>query len=357
MNDNPDAPYLQLVDAFIKDWSGLTVSAPKDHGGGRDALKAEERLIPQRAYLLFNRWDDNPLAHSLEEQFPKWARDRVIVPDRQFEHRAEHAPFLVELPEELVLPALDFQSRPVREWLAQCLEYAAHQKHRRNDKQDFCGVVVSPKKAQAIVRHWVGLGDQRPPYKDESVLFRYHDPRVMQRVWPALDAFQQRRWLGPVTQWWSLVQPWGPFSDTPEPAQWFRANAPLLPHGSEVGGSPHDLFDEAQWFLAAISPQANLIWRSYAKHNVAPQAQPDVTSLLQMLEDAARLNLAGLDIEDYVWITWQHEPKEGAPRAMDWSLPHLAPVLSRILEQLRTQPGTRFSSLWVQAIQTTRTKN
>ncbi|MDH6168254.1 hypothetical protein M2282_003405 [Variovorax boronicumulans] len=355
MKRNTDSPCLQLIDAFIEDWRGLTVSVPKAYGGGRDAPK--KQLVPQRAYLLFNRWDDNPLAQALEGQFPKWVRDRVIVPDRQFEHRSEHAPFLLELPEELILPSPDFQSRPVRDWLVQCLEYAAQQRYQSTDKQDFCGIVVSSEKPQAIARHWVGLGDQRPPFKDESVLFRYHDPRVMQRVWPALSAHQQSRWLGPVTHWWSLVQPWGPFGGAPETPQWLHAKVPMLPHDVQAGGSPRDLFDEAQWFLAGISPQANLIWRSYAKHHVAPQAQPDVTSLLRMLEDASHLDLAGLDLEDYVWITWQHTPKEGAPHALDWSVPHLAPVLSRIQEQLRTQPGARFSSLWVEAVKATHIKN
>ena len=357
MSDNSDAPYLQLIDVFIGHWRGLTVSVPRDRGGGRAALKIKEQVNPQRAYLLFNRWDDNPLAQALEEQFPKWARDRIIVPDRQFEHRAEHAPFLLELPEELILYTLDIQSVRVRAWLAECLAASAQQAGERIAKQDFCGIVTSPAPAQAIARHWVGLGDQRPLYQDERVLFRYHDARVMQRVWPALSAHQQSRWLGPVTHWWSLVQPWGPFGCAPEAPQWFHAEAPMLPHEVQPGGSPRDLFDEAQWFLAGISPQANQIWCSYAKHNVAPQAQPDVVSLLQILEDAARLDLVGLNLEDYVWITWQHKPKEGAPRAMDWSLPHLAPVLSRIREQLRMQPSARFSSLWVQAIQATNVKN
>lgn len=354
MSDNRDAPYLQLVDAFIEDWRGLTVAVPKHQGGGRDALKTKEQLIPQRAYLLFNRWDENPLAQALEEQFPKWARDRVIVPDRQFEHRAEHAPFLLELPEELILPSPDLLSRPVREWLAQCLAFTAQQVGKRILKQDFCGIVISPASAPAITRHWVGLGDQRPPFQEESVLFRYHDPRVMQRVWPALSPLQQSQWLGPVTYWWSLVQPWGPFGDAPEPAHWFHAKAPVLPHGAEVGGSPHDLFDEAQWFLAGISPQANLIWRSYADNNVPPEGQPDADSLIQMLADATRMRLEGLNLEDYVWITWLHNPEEGAPRAMDWSLPHLALTLSQVEEQLRDQPGARFSGLFVKATQSHR---
>lgn len=351
MSDNPDTPYLELVDALIEHWGGLTVPTSKDSKESSDAPKAQKEPVPQRAYLLFNRWDGNLLAQEMSEQFPKWVRDRFVVPDRQFDDRTEHAPFLLELPEELVLPAPDFQNRALRDWLAQCLAFSAPQVNKRIFQQDLCGVVISPASAQAITRHWVGLGDQRPPHKEESVLFRYHDPRVMQRVWPALTAFQQSRWLGPVTHWWSLLQPWGPFSDPPAPAQWFHAKAPVLPHGVEVGGSPRDLFDEAQWFLSGISPQANLLWRSYADNNVPPEAQPDSDSLMQMLADAARMNLEGINLEDYVWITWMHDPKEGLVRAMDWRLPHLAPTLSRIEAQLRDEPDARFSGLFAKATQ------
>lgn len=70
-----------------------------------------------------------------------------------------------------------------------------------------------------------------------------------------------------------------------------------------------------------------------------------------MLADAARLGLEGVNLEDYVWVTWTHAPKEGPPRAMDWNLPHLAPTLSLIEAQLRSQPDARFSSLFVQAVQ------
>jgi hypothetical protein len=321
------AHYEKLVDALIQGWGAPT------------------EPFPQRAYLLFNRWEGNPRAQELSEQFPKWARDRVSVPDSYFEHREERAPCLLELPEELVVPVPGFKTRDLRAWLAHCLKVTAQQVDERVTKQDFCGVVISPASEQAITRHWVGLGDQLPPHSEDTVLFRYHDPRVMQRVWPSLSTLQQRRWLGPVTQWWSLLQPWGAFGDKPELAQWFHAKASVLPHGVEVGGSPRNLFDEAQWFLSGVSPDANSIWRSYARHNVPPEAQPDPDCLQQMLADAARMKLKDLDLEDYVWISWMHTPKEGLARAMDWSLPHLAPTLSRIEEQLRDQPGATFSML------------
>jgi hypothetical protein len=238
--------------------------------------------------------------------------------------------------------------------LTRCLEFASQQVNERVTKQDFCGVVISPESEQAIARYWVGLGDQGPPGKEDSVLFRYHDARVMQRVWPTLSHLQQRRWLGPVTQWWSLMQPWGPFSDRPEPAQWFCAKAPLLPYGTQAGGSPRDLFDEAQWFLSGVSPDANSIWRGYARHNIPPEAQPDPDTLQQMLADAARMDLKDLDLEDYVWITRMHAPKEGPARAIDWRLPHLAPTLSRIEDQLRDRPDASFSMVLNQIIQSTK---
>lgn len=345
-NEARGAAFRTLVDALIQGWGALTL--PTAQGVGA----ANTDPVPQRAYLLFNRWDGNPLAQGLAGRFPKWVRDRCAVPDRNFAEREEHAPFLLELPDEMLSPAASgAEARAVRDWLAQALESAAEQVGERTTRQDFCGVVVSPASAQAIARHWVGLGDQRPPYQEDSVLFRYHDPRVMQRVWPTLSPRQQSRWLGPVTHWWSLLQPWGPFGASPEPLQWFHAQAPALPYGEQTGGSPRDLFDEPQWFLSGVSPDANAIWRSYADNHIPAQAQPDADSLLQMLADAAGLGLEGANLEDYVWITWMHSPKEGPPRAMDWGLPHLAPTLSRIQAQLRSQPNARFSSLFVQAIQ------
>ena len=293
MTDEPaeqarKAPYVELLEALIAAWDALTVFPPRPEPGDerdRRAAWTRKEPLPQRAYLLFNRWEGNPLAEQLDEEFAGWARDRFTVPDRYFEGREERAPVVLELPEEFVLPQPESarRLRPLRRWLTRCLMYADHQRHDRLGVQDFCGVVVSPANAQALARHWVGLGDQRPPHGGDSVLFRYQDPRVMQRVWPALSPVQQARWLGPVTQWWALRQPWGPFASQVEPPQWFQAKAPVLPQGTSSGGSASDLFTGEQWFLANVSPDANALWRSHADNGVPAQAQPGPHDMVLML--------------------------------------------------------------------------
>lgn len=333
----------ELVDALIEAWRALDAPTP-----GRLNEPTPPR---QRAYLLFNRWDDNPLAQELDQQLASCARDRVSVPDSHFAHREGSAPCLLELPEDLVAPTAGSRNRELRAWLAHCVKFAASQVDERLTTQDFCGVVFSAASERAIARHWVGLGHQQVPFTEDSLLFRYQDPRVMQRVWPTLSPLQQSSWLGPVGQWWSLVQPWGPFSEVHPPARWFCAKAPVLPHGVAPGGSPRNLFEPDQWFVSGISPQANQIWRSYAEHHIARAAQPDPDSLLQMLADAARMKLDELDLEDYVWITWMHAPTAGPARAIDWRLPHLAPTLSWIQDQRQDQPHARFSSLFAKATQ------
>lgn len=349
------APYVELLDALIAAWDALTVFPPGPEPGderGRPAAWTRKEPLPQRACLLFNRWAGNPLARQLEDEFPGWARDRFTVPDRYFEDREEHAPVVLELPEEFVLPQPERarRLRPLRRWLVRCLMHADRQRHDRLGVQDFCGVVVSPANAQTLTRHWVGLGEQRPPHGEESVLFRYQDPRVMQRVWTTLSPVQQARWLGPVTQWWALRQPWGPYGAQDEPAQWFQATTPVLPHGTTCGGPASDLFTGEQWFLAGVSPDANAIWSGYARNGIAPQAQPDPSSMVRMLADAARMELQAVNLEDYVWATWRHNPTQGAPHRVDWALPHLAPTLNAIAARLRIEPDTRFATLFAQAI-------
>jgi hypothetical protein len=339
------AQFAELVDELIQGWRALAEPTP----GDAEDRKGKAPSAFQRAYLLFNRLEGNTLAQELIEQFPKWARDRCTVPDSYFQHRSERAPFLLELPEELLTPPSGVRAKAVCGWLMHCLQFAATQVDERTTQQDFCGVVMSGESERTIASHWVDLGDQLPPGSQDSALFRYHDPRVMQRVWPTLSDSQQSRWMGPVTQWWSLAQPWGAINDAPEPAQWFRAEAPTLPSGTWTKASPRNLFDAAQWFVSGVSPDANSIWRSYADNNIPAQVQPDPQSMVQMLADARDMGLQELDLEDYVWITWMHAPKEGAARVMDWSQAHLIPILHRIQDQLRDQPDARFSTLFVNA--------
>ena len=344
-SEQPAQPYRAHVDALLKHWNELTVFPPARQPKGP---WVKHDPIPQRAFLLFSRWVENPMARALEQALPEWARDRVTVPDG----REDYAPFLLELPDEQILAAPTLESEALCDWLARCLETAAQQVQRRTIAQDFCGVVLSAAPARTIVRHWVGLGAQRRPYRpdtDEPAMFRYHDARVMQRMWPALVPAQQLQWLGPVTHWWSLQQPWGPFNkdELVEPLPWFHAQAPAHGEYSEQASTPGsrlpaDLFDTDQWFLAGLSPRANAIWRSYAENGVAPDNQPDVHTLTQMLADAARLDFKGDDLENYVWTTWLDAPEEGSPHAMDWTLPHTAPVLARIQEAMQKNIDTSF---------------
>jgi hypothetical protein len=341
-NEGHLSQFIELVEELIQGWRALAE-------GDAEHRKAKAGSVAQRAYLLFNRSGGNTLAQELIEQFPKWARDRCAVPDSYFQHRSERAPFLLELPDELLTLTSGVETKAVRSWLVHCLQFAATQVDERTTQQDFCGLVISGESERTIARHWVDLGDQLPPGSQDSALFRYHDPRVMQRVWPTLSDSQQSRWMGPVMQWWSLVQPWGPINDAPEPTQWFRATNSTLPSGTSAVASPRYLFNAAQWFVSGVSPDANSIWRSYADNNILPLAQPDPQSMVQMLADARDMGLQELNLEDYVWITWMHAPKEGAARVMDWSQPHLVPILSRIQDQLRDEPDARFSTLFVQA--------
>jgi hypothetical protein len=357
VHDNVDTPYAELFDIFIQSWADLTVQAAS--AGPKTNTWVSNAPVPQRAYLLLDQWDDNPLAWQLEDQLAKMARDRVPVPDPHFQHNPEYAPFLVELPEALVLGANDAPTQAlcmvVREWLVRCFAQAHDQASQRVSRQHFGGIVVSPASEQAIVRYWVELGYQQPLYQSvfERTVFRYQDPRVMQRMWPALHPEQKNLWLGPVTHWWSLLQPWGPFNTSEQLLpRWFQATAPVLPREVKTGGSPRNLFDDAQWLLTGTAHDANMIWRGYADNHIASALQPDARSMLHMLADGRRLGLQGGDLDDYIWATWMHTPNAGAPRAMDWSLPHTAPVLHRILAQLRAQPNAGFAVLLNRIIQT-----
>src|SRR5690349_4485629 len=108
--DAPDERYVALVEALLAHWASLAARVEDSSGRQKDPVRS-------RAYVLFNRWEANPLAESMTAQFPKWPRDRVTVPDSYFEHRPERAPCLLELPEELAVPMAGAQTKALREWL------------------------------------------------------------------------------------------------------------------------------------------------------------------------------------------------------------------------------------------------
>lgn len=362
MSESPQilhARCLQLTEMLLDGWRTL-------HGERTDGVPSQ----PMRAYMLLNRWSDSPLASSVESVFPALADDRRAVVAERFEDREERAPCLVSLPEVLApcSPADTLAAQAARDWLAQWLANAWQQTLQRLARQDFCAVVFSRLPVDSVVQHAVGLGHQQSPITQEFRTIRYQDPRVMQRVWPLLAHEQQRRWLGPITQWWALAQPWGPWepalaasSDTAVPAddlQWFQACAPALPDGHAHAAWPSTtgaLFDRAQWQAMHDVPDAHRVWAGYAAGHVAGHAQPDGAAMHRLLADGQRLGLAGGNLHDYVWCTWQHNAAPGAPRELDWSSPQAALLLKHILRELHKEPEARFASLYAEASQARRT--
>jgi hypothetical protein len=228
-------------------------------------------------------------------------------------------------------------------------------------------VVFSSASAKAIAGHWVNLGYQQPPDATFARLLRYQDPRILQRVWHALSAAQRKCWLGPVVQWWTLTQPWGPW----EPAQFVNggpspsdadAQAPwscvVMPTPEELreAGSPSStpfvraLFSPAQWQLAHVTPAANQVWAGYADAQVPPRNQPDGNTMLRLLADGQRLGLAGPNLHDYVWCTWQHNAPEGRERELSWQSPRAASVLAHVVQALRRQLESRFADLYLDVL-------
>ena len=364
-SDSPDSALtdpkhqaaLKLCDALIDGWHE---AASRQARSGKQA--------PLKAYLLLETWADNPLAADLEAQYPVSARMRQAVPDELFQNREDQAPCLVPLPPALVPQTLGAKrvtsaaAATMREQLAHWLTLASQHARQRHVSQQLCGVILSSAEPEVIVRHWVDLGYQQHPAGSGARLFRYQDPRVMQRVWPHLSVHQKTRWLGPVAQWWALTQPWGPWAPdefatgeaaSPHaPDAWFCAGkpepAPLdgpVPHTSLRA-----LFTPTQWHAAHMTPDANRVWKGYAADHIAAHQQPDGATLARLLADAACLGLTGSNLQEYVWCTWRHAAPPGTPRQTLWTSAAGAAFLQHILTVLRQQPGTRFASVYAETL-------
>lgn len=332
-SDAQHAHFVQLVDDLTQQWQVLAAEASQA-GGDTDV----------QAYLVLNRWADNPLAEAIEGAFPALAQERCAVPDEIFKDRLDRAPCLLPLPRELAPHAQSAVTNAelARDTLARWLAFTWTQVSGRLSRQDLCAVVFSTEKARPIAQHWVELGTQYPPEGGAARLFRYHDPRVMQRVWPLLTAAQKLAWLGPVAQWWSLEQSWGPFN-ADEHAQWFQGQLPTDPGAARV--DLHRLLDARQWHAAHVSPSANRIWLDYAEHGIATVDQPPGDVVIRLLADAQRLRLNNLNAEDYVQCTWLHQTPDPQRREHPWHEPPHAAALQRILQKLREQPDARFATL------------
>ena len=299
-------------------------------------------------------WDDSPLAVAVSEAWPEAAAARVAVPDEIYAGREGEAPCLVPLP-SYALPdggASSFAEVRAQEFLAGWLETAGKKIYQRLVKQHLCAVLFSRDSARTLAQHLAGLGFQYEPGGRTVRLFRYQDPRVMQRVWPALSGGQRVSWLGPVLAWWSLEQPWKPWGADELIATeadislselaWFKAEKSVAP-----GGEPtapillNRLLNAEQWRQAHWTPVGNQIWLRFAENGIPQQGQPDGSLMQQLLETGASLNLDGQNLEDYVWCSVRYRE---VPPSIDWRAPRWARVLTQSLQALRSDPDTRFVS-------------
>ncbi|MGO4608720.1 DUF4123 domain-containing protein [Variovorax sp. 2RAF20] len=346
----------RLQSGFIKAQTAFASTAARPMLGG---------LMPAslHACLVLERWEANPLAAHLQEHHPTLADERADVPDEIYKDRPEAAPTLVPLPADWTSDAPCDQTRAVLRTLAVALASAWQQARRRLAEQTLCGVVFSPATPATIAMHWNCLGFQTSPIDGHDKLFRYQDARVMQRVWPVLDDAQRSSWLGPVTEWWSLEQPWGPWAsaeafgqgdetDGTEDAsghqpEWFIASRFALARASlqAPGRLPsreamRHLLHLAQWHAAHSASAGNRAWFRMASRQVPVGRQPDGMTMAHLLGHGAGMGLSReSDIADFIDASWRTDLHAGKASPRDWSAPQEAAVLRHTLALMHPAPG------------------
>jgi len=220
-----------------------------------------------------------------------------------------------------------------------------------------CAVVFSPATPASIAMHWTHLGFQTSPVDGRDKLFRYQDARVMQRVWPLLDAAQRVQWLGPVTGWWALSQPWGPWSyaealatggeapagsgeDSPE---WFIATRTDV--SQAVAQTPGHatmsrLLRLDQWHAAHSVSTGTRLWLSMASRRIPVQRQPDGETMTRLLRFGAELGLIQeSDLSEFVDASWQAHHYDERLIVRDWSAPRDAAMLRQALALMHPTPA------------------
>jgi len=327
--------------------------------GYRMLQQQASRDRPLRAYLLLDAWEGNPLAAELSEQWPETISERKAVPDSFYAGREDEAPCLVPFPDHLLLDA-DTDNLPqarVRETLARWLEEASKEADQRLARQYFCAVLFSPESATRLAQHLAQLGLQYVPRSHTARLFRYQDPRVMQRVWLRLSTEQQNVWLGQAQAWWSLTQPWGPMADlsaredsaSPAPI-WFKAQRNVSSNTQTVVPPLNRLTNADQWQTAHSSPIGNRIWARLAQRGVPAEKQPDAASMTRLLSKGQELGLVDSNLQDFIWCSWrpilQSAQDSAAGLPIDWDSPRWRDVLARVLQALHNDPEAGFASLF-----------
>ncbi|CAG2133139.1 DUF4123 domain-containing protein [Ralstonia mannitolilytica] len=318
------------------------------------ALKRQQRpgSHPLRAYLLLDAWESNPLADAISDAWPEAATLRVAVPDDFYTGRENEAPCVVPLPDSALPDGAtnSLEQELSRDALARLVMTAGGQAHQRLVRQGLGAVLFSADSAARLAQHLGMLGFQYPPEGRNAKVFRYQDPRVLQRVWPELTAAQQAMWLGPVEGWWSLTQPWGPWAleemvSTQDAVVsvplWFEAELSREPDRGTEGAVLNRLMDAKQWRAAHSAPVGNRVWARFAENGVTPSEQPNANLMRQLLSIGTAHHLDGGNLEDFVWCSIRYRE---APPSIDWDTPHWSRVLNQTLEALSADPEARFVS-------------
>lgn len=272
------------------------------------------------------------------------------------------------LPEDWASDAPCVQTQAVLRTLAVVLASAWQQARRRLVEQTLCGVVFSPATPAAIAMHWTHLGFQTSPVDGNDKLFRYQDARVMQRVWPVFDDRQRFSWLGPVTEWWSLEQPWGPWASAEvfnqgdeadgtedasgHPPEWFIASRFALARASRQtpGVLPsretmRHLLHRIQWHAAHSASAGNRAWFRMASQQVPVRRQPDGQTMTRLLGHGTELGLTReSDLADFVDASWRADLHAGKASLHDWSVPREAVVLRHTLALMHPAPDLAMAA-------------
>lgn len=321
---------------------------------GYHAVNREQRhgYPPLRAYLLLEAWEGNPLAAAIAGAWPEASTERAAVPDDFYTGREDEAPCVVPLPASALPDGTTdtLEQGRSRDALARLLEIASRQAHQRLVRQGLGAVLFSADSPAEVAQHLRMLGFQYPPESRAAKVFRYQDPRVMQRVWPELSATQRNMWLGPVQAWWSLTQPWGPWAledmvATEDAAVsvpvWFKAEQPMEPDRRPEGLVLNRLMDAKQWQAAHSAPIGNRVWARFAENGVIAGEQPNANLMRQLLAIGTSHHLDEGNLEDFVWCSIRYRE---APPSIDWDTQHWSRVLNQTLEVLNADPDARFVS-------------
>ncbi|MET3444778.1 DUF4123 domain-containing protein [Ralstonia sp. 1138] len=338
------------------------VARSKELAAGYHALQRQQKPgdRPLRAYLLLNAWEGNQLAASIALAWPEAAAARAAVPDDFYAGREDQAPCVVPVPDSALPDGTSdtLEQAHAQDTLAPLLEAASRQAHQRLVRQDLGAVLFSADSAACVAQYLRMLGLQYPPQSRRAKVFRYQDPRVMQRVWPELSAAQQGMWLGAVQAWWTLSQPWGPWAmedlvetesvAAPIPA-WFKAERTMVPDGQTETLMVNRLMDMGQWGVAHSAPVGNQSWAAFASAKVPTTQQPDGAAMSAAIARGQRLGLDGQDLEAFIEVSWLLPGEAGATHAhaRNWDDAPNRAALEHTLSQMRSQSGLRFASAWL----------